>query len=143
MQWYGRLALATLAASVAASAASASRFTIIANIPGGPQIGLYRGGVLYGTIPYAGNGVLFSLTKTGTGYKVLHAFDGTHDGAQPDAALVADGAGNIFGTAANGGTYGGGTLWRYSAAGVMSTPHAFGNGNDGSTPLQGPAWGRI
>jgi uncharacterized repeat protein (TIGR03803 family) len=42
---------------------------------------------------------------------VLHIFEGT-DGAQPDANLTIGPDGNLYGTAATGGTYGGGVVFQ-------------------------------
>ena len=40
-------------------------------------------------------------------FKVLHAFKGSPDGAEPDAgSLILDDAGNIYGTTINGGDSG-------------------------------------
>ena len=47
-------------------------------------------------------GVVFKLSPTGT-YTVLHSFTGGADGGNPDAGLIQDAAGNLYGT-----TYGGG-----------------------------------
>ncbi len=43
---------------------------------------------------------------------VIHSFGGgSYDGANPYAALVADNAGNLYGTTAEGGTHGAGTVF--------------------------------
>jgi uncharacterized repeat protein (TIGR03803 family) len=135
-----RLRWPLLTAMVATMPAHAASFAIIGSVPGGPQIGAIQGGTLIGTIPYEGAGVLFTLTKSGT-YAVLHNFNASTDGSSPLARLAVDGAGDIYGTASSGGASGGGTLWEYSATGVMTTPHAFGANGDGSTPMQGPSMG--
>jgi uncharacterized repeat protein (TIGR03803 family) len=74
-----------------------------------PESGLVRDvrGNLYGTT-YGGGaygyGVVFQVDAAGT-ETVLHSFTGGADGATPDdfGALATDGAGNLYGTAANGG----------------------------------------
>jgi uncharacterized repeat protein (TIGR03803 family) len=120
--------------------ADAASFSVIGSIAGGPQIGAVMGTTLIGTLPGTGAGVLFSLTAAGT-YTVLHDFNAATDGSAPRARLAIDAAGDIYGTASGGGANGAGTLWKYSAKGVMSTPHAFGANGDGTVPMQGPTMG--
>jgi len=72
-----------------------------------PQGGLIAdaAGNLYGTAFGGGigngYGAIFKLTPTGT-ETVLHAFNGV-DGAGPDGRLIADAAGNLYGTTTYGG----------------------------------------
>lgn len=123
---------------VLAAPAQAATFSTIASIPGGPQIGAVANGMLYGTLPYSGAGVLFRLSVTGTGYTVLHDFTAARDGSAPDARLAINASGTLFGTTPGGGAYGGGTAWDYTAAGKFVVTHNFGNGGDGAAPMQGP-----
>jgi uncharacterized repeat protein (TIGR03803 family) len=66
-------------------------------------------GNLYGTTGSGGNrgfGVIFELMPISKGKwkeKVLYAFTGGKDGGQPGASLIFDAAGNLYGTASNGG----------------------------------------
>ena len=70
-------------------------------------------GNLYGTTSAGGVnscdtpgcGTVFELSPSGNGYTetVLHSFDYT-DGASPDAGLIEDASGNLYGTTSNGGT---------------------------------------
>jgi uncharacterized repeat protein (TIGR03803 family) len=73
-----------------------------------------RHGNLYGTAQEAGItnancsigcGTAFALLKGTEGYtyKVLHSFHGMPDGALPSGPLVADAAGNLYGTTVSGG----------------------------------------
>jgi uncharacterized repeat protein (TIGR03803 family) len=68
-------------------------------------------GDLFGTTYGGGaydHGTVFELVKTGSGYteEVLHSFSGgTTDGARPEAALIADAKGDLFGTTVSGGAY--------------------------------------
>ena len=91
------------------------------NDGGFPDAGLTfdQAGNLYGTTPSGGGfgfeGTVFKLTPGSQGHwteTVLHAFSG-QDGIVPynDGRLLVDGAGNIYGTAASGGQYGGGTAF--------------------------------
>ena len=68
-------------------------------------------GDLFGTTAGGGAqslGTVFEIAKTASGYStptVLVSFNGT-DGATPYAGLIADAAGNLFGTTYGGGAYG-------------------------------------
>jgi uncharacterized repeat protein (TIGR03803 family) len=63
-----------------------------------------RAGNLYGTTTEggaSGAGVVFKLTHNGSGgytESVLYAFTGGSDGCDPFAGLIADSAGNLYGT---------------------------------------------
>ena len=79
--------------------------------PWGPLEKLMMDGAgnLYGTTYIDGaygQGAVFELTPTPTGwtYTSLHDFTGGADGAYPYSGLVFDSEGNLYGTAANGGT---------------------------------------
>jgi len=65
-------------------------------------------GNLYGTTYFGGNtgnGTVFKLAADGT-ETVLYSFqDGDADGGNPQAGLIMDGAGNLFGTTRFGGTH--------------------------------------
>ena len=104
-------------------------------------------GNLYG-VTYAGGsnstcgskcGVVFRLTnKSGIWTEtVLHTFNGT-DGSGPDAAMLLDAAGNLFGTTTGGGASGFGVVFEISL--VSGKPlthviHSFTNANgDGAYP---------
>jgi uncharacterized repeat protein (TIGR03803 family) len=77
-----------------------------------------RSGNLYGTTIAGGDsdcgcGLVYKLAPRPGGkweYTVLHTFTGS-DGAQPDANLILDDKGNLYGTTATGGTYGGGVAF--------------------------------
>ena len=65
---------------------------------------------------------------------VLHDFSGTPDGNFPFAGLVAMN-GTLYGTTANGGTYGYGTIFSITASGTETVLHSFGYGSDGVQPM--------
>jgi uncharacterized repeat protein (TIGR03803 family) len=94
-------------------------------------------GNLYGTTTSggtSGNGAVFMLTPTGT-EAILHSFTGVPDGSAPSAGLVADVAGNFYGTTVSGGAFGQGTVYKITPAGTESVLHSFaGPPTDGSAP---------
>lgn len=75
-------------------------------------------------------------------FTVLHQFSGP-DGANPDAGLTADQAGNFYGTTSSGGnngcqSYGCGTVFKLSRSGsgwVLNTIYIFQGNSDGAVPI--------
>lgn len=120
---------------------SGSGFTVLRHLSGAdgvyPQGGLVldAAGNLYGTAFLggpSGNGTVFTLKTSGSGFTVLHDFAAT-DGTQPGAGLVLDSAGNLYGTTIWSGPFGAGTVFRLAASGAgFSVLHGFGQPNDGS-----------
>lgn len=115
-----------------------------------PEAGLISdaAGNLYGTtIAGGGYGVVFELSSSQNGAwteKILHTFSGNEytgpDGAYPQASLISDPAGNLYGTTTEGGIYGGGIVFELSLTSSGSWKetiiHAFeGNQSDGSHPV--------
>jgi len=83
----------------------------------GAGVVMDKAGNLYGTTIAGGSGcgcgVVYKLSPGARGkwtYTVLHTFSGG-DGAQPDANLILDDKGNLYGTTATGGAYGGGVVF--------------------------------
>jgi uncharacterized repeat protein (TIGR03803 family) len=88
-------------------------------------------GNLYGTTSGGGaygGGVVFKLTPDGK-ETVLHAFMGGSDGSAPDGGLVADKAGNLYGTTyLGGGVIGGGgagTVFKIAPDGTETVLYRF------------------
>jgi uncharacterized repeat protein (TIGR03803 family) len=74
--------------------------------------------------------------------EVLHTFMGvTQRGAAPQGSLVADAAGNLYGTTLRGGAYGYGTVFEVTPGSdgkwKESVLYSFQNGNDGASPNPG------
>jgi uncharacterized repeat protein (TIGR03803 family) len=73
-------------------------------------------GNLYATTEEGGTsdlGTVFELTLAASGgwtHKLLHTFDGA-GGSFPQASLIFDDAGNLYGTTNSGGAYGGGIVF--------------------------------
>jgi uncharacterized repeat protein (TIGR03803 family) len=95
-------------------------------------------GNLYGTTSLGGSGAsdgtVFKLVPDGA-LTVLHSFQGGSDGAVPDAALMADKKGNLFGTTVSGGANNTGTVFRLTPRGSERVLHSFaGAPGDGAQP---------
>ncbi len=101
-----------------------------------------RSGTLFGNTVYGGRydrGTAFSIsTKHGVQENVIWSFGGSQsDGAYPDAGMVLDRRGNLYGTVPNGGRFGYGVVYRLTptASGYSETIlHDFGSGDDGRLP---------
>jgi uncharacterized repeat protein (TIGR03803 family) len=102
-------------------------------------------GNFYGTTSSGGannNGTIFKVTSSGV-YTTLYSFSasGVTDGANPYAGLIVGKDGVLYGTAANGGATGWGTVFRFiPATGSLTTLYSFsddsGGGNlDGADPI--------
>jgi uncharacterized repeat protein (TIGR03803 family) len=100
----------------------------------GTLYGTTAGNAVYGS--QNGNGTVFSLTPSGANFQVLHTFSGSGDGAYPMAGLV-DVNGTLYGTTAQGGAYGNGTVFSISTSGVEAVLHSFDYDPDGENPLAG------
>jgi uncharacterized repeat protein (TIGR03803 family) len=100
-------------------------------------------GNLYGTTAAAGVnffGTLF-MVDTASNESVLYSFTGGVDGAYPYAHLLLDAAGNLYGTASQGGCCGVGTVFEFSG-GAFTTLYGFsaapnGENSDGQIPMGG------
>jgi uncharacterized repeat protein (TIGR03803 family) len=124
----------------------------------GPQASLIfdAAGNLYGTTASGGNsatclftagcGIVYELTLVGDGVwteTVLHSFNGSStDGAIPEAGVILDASGNLYGTTENAGSHGAGTVFELSPAGDGSWTekilHSFNSyASDGSFPAAG------
>ena len=118
---------------------------------------LDKAGNLYGTTELGatslcrgqyGCGVVFELTPASHGKwkeTILHRFTGGKDGAGPDAGLIFDAQGNLYGTAGWGGAVrycdgnGCGVVFELSPSGngkwEEKVLHSFTGGKDGATPV--------
>jgi uncharacterized repeat protein (TIGR03803 family) len=68
---------------------------------------------------------------------VLHPYTGSADGANPVAGLVADSAGNLYGTTYAGGASGVGVVFKVDKAGTETLLYSFTGGADGARPRAG------
>jgi uncharacterized repeat protein (TIGR03803 family) len=96
-------------------------------------------GNFYGTTVYGGahgRGTVFKITPGGT-LKSLYSFPSNYGyGANPEAGLVQFTDGSFFGTTSYGGPHGGGTVFRITPGGTLTTQHAF-DGTNGYGPIAG------
>ena len=103
-----------------------------------------RAGNLYGTTYYGGSrsaGVVFQIANSGA-EAVLHSFcsrPNCADGAFPEAALLRDSAGTLYGTTTSGGgtscfSTGCGVVFRLTTDGKYDVLYAFKGGTDGDSP---------
>jgi uncharacterized repeat protein (TIGR03803 family) len=105
----------------------------------GPVAKLLLGanGNLYGTSGgggLSGWGAVFKLYKSGKFFTLLYSFTNTPDGAQPDAGVIQDANGNIYGTTTGGGAYKYGTVFKLSKTGRETVLHSFTSVADGAAP---------
>jgi uncharacterized repeat protein (TIGR03803 family) len=102
-----------------------------------------KAGNFYGTTTGGGAfgaGTVFGITATGK-EAVLYSFAGGADGADPEAGLALDAAGNLYGTTIAGGL-GNGTVFKltHPKSGTKWTEqvlYGFGTGEDGTIPVAG------
>jgi uncharacterized repeat protein (TIGR03803 family) len=87
-----------------------------------------------------GGGSIFELAPVPSGYleTVLHLFSSPPDGSAPFGGLVADSAGNLYGTTSAGGAHGHGTVFKLALKNgkyTLETIWAFAGGTkDGAAP---------
>jgi uncharacterized repeat protein (TIGR03803 family) len=107
-------------------------------------------GALYGAAFFGGAygaGTVFKLTPTPNGewaFSVLYTFTGGNDGANPNATLISDATGALYGTTVyEGGPYNNGTVFELTppatpgGAWTETVLHSFGGGSDGANPYSG------
>jgi uncharacterized repeat protein (TIGR03803 family) len=145
---------AAVISAACANPALAAKQKLLYSFAGGTDGGFPQGGViadaagnLYGTTTSDGtghNGVVYELTPgTGAGKQTqttLYAFTGGNDGAIPQAGLVIDAKGNLYGTTYEGGSAGDGVVFELSppkkggTAWTEKVLWSFTGGNDGGNP---------
>ena len=107
--------------------------------PQAPLVSDGRGN-LYGTTAQGGSangGTVFTIRTDGSGFQRLHAFvGGAGDGLDPEASLILDGSGNLYGTTLTGGPWDEGVVFTMKTDGSgFRVLHAFAGGTgDGTRP---------
>jgi uncharacterized repeat protein (TIGR03803 family) len=140
-------ALAIIFLALVQTMAQAQTFNVLYYLSGSsgiwPEAGLIQdaSGNLYGTATYGGDGcgddscgVVFMLDTNGK-ETVLHNFAGP-DGDMPEAPLLRDDKGNLYGTTAAGGNSNQGAVFKIDTAGNETVLHSFVS-KDGCQPRQG------
>jgi uncharacterized repeat protein (TIGR03803 family) len=129
------------------------RFRQIHEFLGNPQDGSYAEGELvrdplgnlYGATTLGGMfgfcnsygcGTIFKIDVTGN-ETVLYNFTGGADGGEPFGGVVADAAGNLYGTTYFGGTLNFGAVFKVDSYGNETVLHSFTGGPDGKSPFGG------
>ncbi len=112
-----------------------------------PYAGLLRdGGNFFGTTlegggtncnPPYGCGTVFKLSEKGQRETVLHRFTGDPDGSSPEAPLVSDQEGNLYGTTPSGGAHALGAVFKVSRTRKETVLYSFTGGSDGCYPYPG------
>jgi uncharacterized repeat protein (TIGR03803 family) len=96
-------------------------------------------GNLYGTTFHGGTqgfGVVYKIDTAGQ-ESVLYSFTGGADGGYPEAGVILDPGGNLYGTTFVGGVEGAGVVFELDAAGQETVLYSFTGGADGGYPLAG------
>jgi uncharacterized repeat protein (TIGR03803 family) len=121
------------------------KFTTLHNFDGNDGAEPYGGlvqatnGILYGTTFGGGTGAgtIFKITRGGK-LTTLHIFNGSNDGAWPSAGLAQGSDGNFYGTTSFGGARHGGTVFKITPRGKLTTLHRFaGYPFEGAAPYDG------
>src|SRR5262249_20755356 len=97
------------------------------------------GGDLACPDPQAGGqgcGTVFKLSKKRV-LTILHTFEGGTDGATPQAGLLLDAAGNLYGATSRGGSSENGVVFKISSTGTYTVLHRLAGGHEGKTPNGG------
>jgi uncharacterized repeat protein (TIGR03803 family) len=150
--------LAIFALAVFVTGSAASQEQVLHSFGNGtdgqfPYAGLIMDGAgnLYGTTfqggiynaPY-GCGTVFELSPNGGGSwteKLLRSFNCDADGSGPNANLLIDASGNLYGTTTYGGPNNAGLVFELSPQAdggwTETVLHSFGNGTDGANPYAG------
>lgn len=111
-------------------------------------------GDFFGTTGFGGanagdsqeGGTVFKITPTGS-LTTLYSFcaqSGCIDGESPVGSLIRDSDGNFYGTTAEGGTASGGTVFKVTPTGMLTTLYSFcsiNNCADGASPSAGLSLG--
>jgi len=153
LKWGNRASAVLVLCAATAMALSAQTFTALFSFDGTDgttafgSAGLVQAtnGDLYGTTFEGGSygyGTVFKMTPSGT-LTTLYSFcpqSGCTDGAYPYAGLVQAANGDFYGTTGEGGANGGGTVFKITPGGTLTTLYSFcsqSNCTDGNYPAAG------
>ena len=112
-------------------------FTGVTGDSAGNLYGTTSGGGTLSACEGYGCGLVYKLDAAGN-YTVLYSFTGGADGSNPDAGVILDSAGNLYGTTGGGGTGGGGVVYKLDATGQETVLFSFpGSPAGGYSPQAG------
>jgi uncharacterized repeat protein (TIGR03803 family) len=122
---------------------SAGVETVLRTFTGGTDGGIPNGGLvrdhagnLYGTT-YAGGsagfGTVFKVSAAGA-FRTLYSFPDRAHGTNPNAALLRDNAGSLYGTTQYGGASNRGTVFKLDSSGNETVLYSFLGSPDGAYP---------
>jgi uncharacterized repeat protein (TIGR03803 family) len=130
--------------ALVAPPAQAQTFSVIHAFTGGSDGGnplagftIDPAGNLYGTTNAGGNtgtGTVFKITTKGTKV-VLYSFAGGVDGTYPEASVLMDASGSLYGTTFTGGASGLGTVFKVTKKGNETVLYSFAGSADGASPI--------
>ena len=108
------------------------------------KAGNFYGTTFYGGTAACGCGTVFKLDTAGT-ETVLYSFTGGADGKFPAGRLLLDSAGNLYGTASDGGivncgrfaSHGCGAVFKVDPSGSQTVLYSFTGNGDGGQPHAG------
>jgi uncharacterized repeat protein (TIGR03803 family) len=153
MNWRKRAGAVFALCAMTAIALTAQTFTTLYSFDGTdgqhPDAGLVQAtnGDFYGTTANGGTncapggcGTVFKITPSGT-LTTLYSFcasEGCFDGENPTAGLVQGTDGNFYGTTSAGGESNGGTVFKMTPSGTLTTLHSFCASPDGCLDGENP-----
>jgi uncharacterized repeat protein (TIGR03803 family) len=140
-------AVALIICGASSAAAAGHGFSVLYNFAdagdgGYPFAGVIKDstGNLYGTTFYYNGtstpGDVFKVAPDGS-ETVLYHFTAGNDGGYPNADLIQDKAGNLYGTTPYGGTNGDGVVFQLAPNGTETVIHSFSGAEDGGVPRDG------
>jgi uncharacterized repeat protein (TIGR03803 family) len=142
--WFYIFIAFTICQSSCTSALAAPVLTTINSFPANgsssySEFGLLEAsdGNLYGTTETGGvnnEGSIYRLTKTGTLTTIYSFASSAPNGYSPNVELLQGPDGSIYGTTAQGGTNAGGTLFKITLSGTLTTLYSFGTTGEGKSP---------
>jgi uncharacterized repeat protein (TIGR03803 family) len=144
------IASANARLTVIPATSPSAAISVVHNLSGGvegafPYAGLIQGkdNYLYGVNEGGGSHYYGSIFRayTSGGYTALYSFTDGNDGANPYARLAQTSNGYLYGTTANGGTNGYGTVFRLALPTSTTALYSFTGGIDGADPETGLAVG--
>jgi uncharacterized repeat protein (TIGR03803 family) len=137
---------APIAAGTSASVSAAPGLTVLYSFTGGADganpsgsLIIDSAGSLYGTTVnggVSGYDTVFKLRPNGT-ETVIYSFTGGADGFNAYSGLIADSAGNVYGTTIYGGASGNGAVYKVTPSGTETVLYSFTGGADGANPYAG------